>query len=319
MKILLTGGSSFTGAWFARELAHTGHHVVVPLRRSITEYSGVRRERVLLLQRSCELMEGCEFGSTRFLDLIGKGEPFDILCHHAASVENYRSPDFDIAAAFVSNTRNGEKVLRNFADQGGKGVVITGSVFEAREGSGSEPRRAFSPYGVSKTISAEYFAYWCGILGLPLGKFVIPNPFGPYEEPRFCAYLAKAWARAEIPAVKTPHYVRDNIHVSLLAKVYRDFLSGICGRSGFVRANPSGYVESQGAFAERLARELGRRLRIQCRVTLAEQEDFSEPMVRLNFDRPDQAALGWYEEQAWDELAEYYSRAYFDDSQRVIG
>jgi hypothetical protein len=50
---------------------------------------------------------------------------------------------------------------------------------------------------------------------------VIANPFGPLEEPRFCAYLVKTWAAGQVPEVRTPLYVRDNIHVSLLAKPMR--------------------------------------------------------------------------------------------------
>ena len=44
MRILLTGGSSFTGLWFARSLAAKGHTVVAPLKGS--DYSGLRGERV---------------------------------------------------------------------------------------------------------------------------------------------------------------------------------------------------------------------------------------------------------------------------------
>jgi len=47
---------------------------------------------------------------------------------------------------------------------------------------------AFSPYGLSKGLTAQAFRYWCGALDVPLGKFVLPNPFGPFEEPRFCHY-----------------------------------------------------------------------------------------------------------------------------------
>ena len=40
---------------------------------------------------------------------------------------------------------------------------------------------------------------------------MIPNPFGPYEEPRFMAYLMKTWLKGEVARVQTPRYVRDNI------------------------------------------------------------------------------------------------------------
>ena len=69
--------------------------------------------------------------------------------------------------------------------------------------------------------------------GIGLGKFVIPNPFGPYEEPRFTAYLIKNWLAGATPNCSSPAYVRDNIHVSLLAKVYARF-----ARTSRPRASP---------------------------------------------------------------------------------
>ena len=47
MKILFTGGSSFTGTWFIRELAVAGHQVTAIFQRSAHQYADeVRRQRV---------------------------------------------------------------------------------------------------------------------------------------------------------------------------------------------------------------------------------------------------------------------------------
>jgi UDP-glucose 4-epimerase len=317
MRILFTGASSFTGLWFARELASAGHHVIATLRRRVEDYSGLRRERIEMLRDACELRESCDFGSDGFLQALADARGLDVLCHHAAWVENYRSADFDVAAAFAANTRRASDVLRLFADAGGKALVITGSVFEAEEGAGTEPRRAFSPYGVSKTISGQLFRYWAEVLGLSLGKFVVPNPFGPYEEPRFCAYLMQSWSRGETPSVKTPLYVRDNIHIGLLAHGYVSFVERVARTSGFARTNPTGYVESQGAFARRFANEIGGRLRLSCPINIADQVDFSEPLVRINFDQIDRTGLKWDEREAWDTLARYYSKTYLPSTQSM--
>src|SRR5690606_23472549 len=98
----------------------------------------------------------------------------------------------------------------------------------------------FSPYGLSKGLTADMFRYWTERLGLTLGKFVIPNPFGPLEEPRFCAYLINCWAKGEVAGVNTPRYVRDNIHISLLARAYVDFASRVHAGSGHLQPHPSG-------------------------------------------------------------------------------
>jgi UDP-glucose 4-epimerase len=114
-------------------------------------------------------------------------------------------------------------------------VVVTGSVFEPGEGEGDEALDAFSPYGLSKSFTAETFRYLCRRQGASFGKFVIPNPFGPFEEERFTTSLVRSWRRGERPTVRTPDYTRDNIHVSLLSLAYADFAcrmpaGGWCGR-----------------------------------------------------------------------------------------
>ena len=46
MKILFTGGSSFTGCWFIQELAAAGHEVTAVFRKSPEEYfEAIRRRR----------------------------------------------------------------------------------------------------------------------------------------------------------------------------------------------------------------------------------------------------------------------------------
>jgi nucleoside-diphosphate-sugar epimerase len=310
MKILFTGGSSFTGFWFIRELAAAGHTVTAVFRKRPEDYADdVRRRRVMLAQEVSRPVSGCSFGDESFLALIGEGR-WDLLCHHAADVTNYKSPDFDTVGAVQNNTRNLLAVLHALKGAGCGKVLLSGSVFEGGEGSGSQRLPDFSPYGLSKTLTAKVFRFYCAQAGMSLGKFVIPNPFGPYEEPRFTAYLMKNWLTGETPACSSPSYVRDNIHASLLAKAYVQFAQGLSHAAGFTKINPSGYAESQGAFTLRMAQEMRPRLKLPCLVELKKQTDFPEPRVRINTDIPDADALGWDESAAWDDLAVYYQRLY---------
>jgi UDP-glucose 4-epimerase len=124
--------------------------------------------------------------------------------------------------------------------------------------------------------------------------FVIPNPFGPWEEPRFTTYLARTWLGGAVAAVNTPEYVRDNIHVQALAGAYVRFVE-----SDAARAAPSQYREPQGAFAQRFARELEPLLGVECRLDLREQTSFDEPVELVNTDPVDGP-------EPWNELAEWY-------------
>lgn len=306
MKALLTGASSFTGLWFARALTDRGIEVVAPLRGNPESYSGVRLARVRALQRVAEIVPHLEFGSPEFCALFDRAD-CDILCHHAARVTDYRSPDFNVNLALAENTNGFKALSERLAARACAAVVLTGSVFEPDEGAGTEPRRAFSPYGLSKALTASVIRYWCEIAGLPLGKFVIANPFGPMEEPRFCAYLIKSWASGQVPEVSTPLYVRDNIHVSLLAKAYADFAVEVAQSKRSAHRAPSFYVENQGAFAERFAGEMSQRVVVSCPVKIGVQLDFSEPMVRINTDPLDTDRFGWSEMTAWDSIATYYA------------
>ena len=216
-----------------------------------------------------------------------------------------RAPTFNAINALGNNTYNLPRVLETMKAANCHRLLLSGSVFEEGEGAGSQELPNFSPYGLSKALTFQVFRYYCARTDIGLGKFVIPNPFGPYEEPRFTSYLIKNWLNGTTPNCSSPSYVRDNIHVSLLAKVYTGFAQEIPA-TGLRQVNPSGYAESQGAFTLRLAQEMRPRLGLPCAVELRKQVDFPEPRVRINTDPADVNVSDWNESDAWDELAKYY-------------
>jgi hypothetical protein len=116
----------------------------------------------------------------------------------------------------------------------------------------------------------------------------------------------KCWSEGKPAVVNTPGYVRDYIHVSLLAKNYALFCSTL--NRGTSRLNPSGYVETHGAFTERVATQIRQRLGWDCEFELKSQVEFLEPRVRINTDGFDPSTLNWSETRAWDELANYYAQ-----------
>ena len=301
MRILFTGASSFTGYWIARELIEQGHRVHAICRKNLGSYEGVRKQRVEKLLGLSEITFGCQFGSKSFLSLLKK-QSFDLFCHHAADAYQYKSPEFDCLHAINSNARNLRQVLQMLQDKGCRRVILTGSVFEPREG-GDPESKALSPYGLSKALTAQIFQAYAETRGMAMGKFIIPNPFGPYEEFRFTSYLAHNWLTGKTPAVATPDYIRDNIPVDLLAKAYAYFVE--TPEKEILR--PSGYIETQGEFTERLSQKMTERFCMPCPYICKEQIEFSEPLRRINRDKPD---VVWEENAFWDQLADYYLQAW---------
>ncbi len=303
MRVLLTGASSFTGFWFVRELRRAGHEVACLFQgASAQEYDGLRGQRVRELLSGGESHFGVSFGSSKFLEIASQG--WDVLAHHAADVTDYRSLDFDVVRALDRNTKNLREVFSALRQTQGSRVVLTGSVFEPDEGAGSDGLPAILPYGLSKGLTSQVFRYEAQLAGLHLGKFVIPNPFGSFQEPRFVQYLLKTWGQRETARVGTPDYVRDNIPVQLLALDYVDFLTTLPRTKGFSKRDPSGLVGSQAAFAELVAQEMRTRLGLECRVELPTQVDFSEPRVRINTDSAFQRHSSWNLSAVWDDLAQ---------------
>jgi UDP-glucose 4-epimerase len=309
MKILFTGASSFTGMWFVRELTKAGHEVTTAFLRPLELYHEIRRTRVNEVISYSQPFFNCPFGSDPFLKLV-KEHNWDMLCHHAAEVTNYKSQDFDFVSALTTNTKNIKQILHLLKENGCSKILLTGSLFEQNEGRGSDNLRAVSPYGLSKGLTAGVFEYFSSQFAMKLGKFIIPNPFGPYEEARFTTFLIRSWFDNTIPKVSFPDYIRDNIHVSLLAKAYADFVNKLNSSPGIEKYNPIGYQESQGEFTHRFSIEMKKRLSINCPFSLGIQKDFPEPKVRLNIHQLDYNKLSWNEQKSWDELAQYYLKEY---------
>jgi nucleoside-diphosphate-sugar epimerase len=298
-QVLLSGASSFTGLWIAEALAAAGFDVVAPLKRPRAEYDAERLARIDRLAAVAEVVYDRPFGSAAFLDLVRARPDLAALAHHAADVTGYRDPGFDAVAAFDRNLEGATPVLELLADQGARAVIVTGTVFEAGEGASPEAPLAVTPYGLSKTltnIAVQHYAAWAG---LRFGRFVIPSPYGAYEQQRsFPAYLFRTWLAGATPTVRTPLYLRDHLPAPLLGLAYAEHLARLLADPAAPEvARPSGWIATQGDFARKVAAEAARRLGRDCPVGFAEQTDFPEPLRRVNRDP---APPGWDEAAFWD-------------------
>lgn len=300
MEILITGISSFTGAWFARQLAEEGHAVVGTLRQSTSGYDALSSKRIAMCQAAgVKIAEGIVYGRPTFLSLLDQG--FEVVGWHGADVGDYKSLDYDVVQAAQASTTGVREACDRARAAGTRKLIVTGTVAEPFGGLGDDVEQAASPYGLSKMISWLVIDHYAHRAGLMTGKFVIPNPFGRYEQARFCSYLIRSWAAGKRPEVRSPDYVRDNIPVDKCAQAYAAFATSPLEQR---LCRPSGYIGTQGDFTARFAREIGQRLHIDTPFLLARQTEFAESRVRINSQS---VAPGWNEAAFWDDLARYYA------------
>ncbi|RAK59997.1 NAD(P)-dependent oxidoreductase [Phenylobacterium hankyongense] len=300
--ILLTGASSFTGLWIAEALSAQGHEVVAPLRRARDADAGLRGLRVARLAQAADLVFDAPLGSPAFLRLV-KGRRWDLLAHHAADIPNYRSPDYDPVAGLVRNTEGAAATIKAFARAGGAAVLATGTVFETGEG-GDPQAPAATPYGLSKALTNETLRHLAGWAGLGFGRFVIPAPFGPWEERGLAWSLFQAWVEGRTGEVRTPTYVRDHLAAPLLAGAYVEAVAELlAGQDGLV-ARPSGTVATVGAFARQLAEEVRSRTSLDCALVEHPQTAFPEPRARFNSSP--RSFAGAAEAAFWDNYVAFY-------------
>jgi len=300
VRVLLTGASSFTGLWFAQALAAAGHQVVA-VARGGGYADPLRQARMDRVAAVAEIVPDAPFGSPAFLEVLKSHGPFDVLGLHGAEVGDYKSPTYDMFAAVASNTLNADAV---FAAARGARVVITGSIFEPGEGQGTEPLVSFSPYGAAKALTGERLQATAEAAGLAVSKFVIPNPFGPWEERKFQRLVMTRWSKGEAVHIDQALYVRDNIPVDLLALAYAATVEGRYG----AYCGPSCYAGTVGDFFRRMADEVRPRTGWACPLTLADAQEFKEPENRTNRTNLDLDALGWSETAFWDAYADHYLR-----------
>jgi nucleoside-diphosphate-sugar epimerase len=166
---------------------------------------------------------------------------------------------------------------------------------------------AVTPYGLSKTLTNIAFQHYAAWTGLRFGRFVIPSPYGPFEQQRsFPAYLFRSWFAGETPVVRTPLYLRDHLPAPLLARAYAVHLADLLADPAAPAVSrPSGWAAAQGEFAEKVAAEAAARLGRDCPVVFGEQTEFPEPLSRVNAEPAPRE--GWDEAAFWDDYVGWYA------------
>jgi len=304
LHVLLTGVSSFSGSAFAAELASRGHQVTGVLSQPRDSYQGVRADRLAMLGDSVSFIESAPMGSEALTEAIAGLDAIDVVGLHHATVGDFRSPTYDLGSAVASATAGAADIAAATVAKGATAVVFTRSVFESGFGV-TDDVRPIGVYAIAKSATAELWRERFRPLDVTMKDFVIANPVGALEEPRFISYLAKTWQSGETPMLRSPHYVRDNVPIQLLAQAYADAIED-ASLGDIATMAPSHWVGTNLEFAQRLSREFGSRWQIECAVGIADELDNAEPRVRIATDRVEFESAA-NEVDFWNEYAAHYA------------
>jgi UDP-glucose 4-epimerase len=303
MNIVITGISSFTGLYFVKELHRRKHNIFGVHQSSFPSYSSPHKERVTAAISYCQESVQASFGEQSFCSFIQQ-IPIDVYCHHGAYTTNYNAVDFPIQYAVEKNTKNLSTVANILREKKCHSIAVSSSIF-AGHGPISSSDVPFSGYGESKWQTDQLFLDACKKHQLRWARYVIPNPFGPQDNPKFLYEMGNKWSLGEPLVLKTPDFIRDNIHVRLLAEHYASWIENLQSQPSQIQSFPSGYVEKIGDFAERVAIEMRKRTGWACDIQRSKKPMDNQPTTLHNTEvikhRP------FTQEQTdWDLLAEWF-------------
>ncbi len=289
----MTGATSFSGYWFARQLILDGHELTII--RSRSDNTG-HEENLWLSKLDNESL------SFRELSFLQESTPrllFDAILLHGSFMEDRRSPNFNVDLAVKKTLGVTKWIKEHFKAEC---VIHTGTFSEEDEGVGESPLNNFNPYSESKSlIYKEHLKMFHGV---PFLKFIMPNPFGRFQQNNIFSFLEKTWAKNEIPLILQPNYIRDYVPVDLLAISYSNLVDSF-RRGNYLSDSysPSYFAMSNRDMFNLYASEISSRIGRNLEIHFGEQKDYSESRVRVNRDSLHILSEKWSLDKFWDSLA----------------
>jgi len=310
-RIILTGVSSFTGFWIAKSLAKAGHLLICPLPRPSDSYKDLKKKRLnALAEDSIQINYNSPYGSDQFMKLLSDGA--DLICFHGSVVKDYNSRDFSATEAIFANLNGVEKVIASIKATGTTRVIWTSSVFEdavSLDVPEDDCKPPWYRYAISKKFSGLILQSLCNEKGIGFSRFVITNPFGPFEDPKICNFLARALIEKKPIEIRTPYYVRDMIHIGHLADSYLNLCQNLLSEKKVPELRPSEYSGRLIDFAKLFVQEIGQRLGYNTEISYAKSMVFDEPLSLINSVHVSSIIEPYQPDKEWDSLATFYTES----------
>lgn len=240
--VIMSGVSSFTGYWFAKELKEAGVETIGTLTREINEYTGLERARIELLQaRGVVIRDQLPTQSKKYLELL---DSFDrpTLALHGAPTAATKNADYVRTISEIYATI--PELFFELKQKKGS-VIVTESAYQYLNKSVSRD------YGIAKAVLSEIYTGYAEKLGLDISRFVIGNPFGPLQGGRLASYIMECLSKQHKVELKKPDDIQNNQLIFPLAREY----SALAQSNPKLRPRtlvPIQYVETNRQFLRRL-------------------------------------------------------------------
>jgi UDP-glucose 4-epimerase len=281
VKILMTGVTSFTGCYIGQALKAAGYDVTGVLTRKRSDYTDTLIQRRLEFSGLKNFWEEAPQGSENFLRKLNL-EKFDFFVSHGAAIQGYRSPDFDFVKSVSDSLRGVKEIFNAFQQQGLKGIVHSGTVFESVDG-----LPALSPYGLSKQMVWDALSYWAQSKEIALTKVWIPNPIGSLEnEDRLIPIFVKQWKQKTAAKLTVPRLVYDHVPAAWLANFYVRAVEAQSHSSAGLQSHlrPSAFILNNGELVENFREAFQKQSSLPCDYLTQEDPKFKLGITRKNSD-----------------------------------
>jgi len=299
MNILFTGASSFTGMHFVKSLVAQRHNLICIFTQSKDSYTGIRRARIQEILPKIRPIWNTRFGDATFLTVLNNHR-IDTYTHHMAWTKGYNTTTYDKDRAIQNNTHQLSAVLQSLERNGCRQVLLTGSVFEGKDVDCRQGTAPFEAHGEAKKETTMRFL--TAQTSIPIRRFIIPNPFGTFDQQRFVEYLHLSWLNNRTPHLLYPDNIRDNIPIPLLQNAYLRFVHN----RDLVLA-PSGFIESNASFAHRIAKVFAKHFGYSTPLHIDTNKDDNQPLWLSNTDTE---TSSWDEELFWRTLCHHYEQRF---------
>ena len=283
-KIIFTGASSFTGYHFIRELNEKNIKVNILFsfkRENIKyfNYNKIIRIKYLMSNNNC--FYDCTYGNKKFIKILLGFKNIDYFCHHFAYTKDYNNNKFDFFKSIKINTNNCEEIISILKKKNLKKYIYTGSYFEPKLEKKMDTKIGL--YGISKKISGDILKIFSDKINLKFIKFIIPNPFGELEdENRLPTIITNTWKKGDCFEIRFPMYIRDYIPVSILRKLYFNFIFSSKRENTF---NPSFAIISNLKFISSLSIQIKKKTGLECKFISKKGLNYSEPLIIKNSNK----------------------------------